>query len=60
MVVSLFSSESIKEVMCKLCHIIIQSTQALRLHLKTAQHRDREDELAKSRWCLSWVVESGE
>lgn len=40
-------SESVKEVMCKLCQVVVQSTQELRLHLHTARHRDREDELAK-------------
>jgi hypothetical protein len=42
-----FSSEPIKEVVCKLCQVTLQSTQALRLHLQTAQHIDHEDELAK-------------
>lgn len=41
------SSESMKEVVCKLCQVTLHSTQALRLHLQTAQHKDHEDELAR-------------
>ena len=45
---SFFSrSESVKEVICKLCQVVVQSTQELRLHMQTARHKDREDELAK-------------
>ncbi|KAJ9587079.1 hypothetical protein L9F63_028349, partial [Diploptera punctata] len=41
------SSESIKEITCKLCQVVLQSSQALRLHLQTAQHKDREEDLLR-------------
>jgi len=40
-------SDSVKDVLCKLCQIVVHSTQELRLHLHTALHREREDELTK-------------
>nr|CAD7401835.1 unnamed protein product [Timema cristinae] len=38
-------SVPVKEAKCRLCQVVVSSAQSLRLHLISAQHRDREDTL---------------
>nr|CAD7262416.1 unnamed protein product [Timema shepardi] len=40
-------SVPVKEAKCRLCQVVVSSAQSLRLHLMSAQHRDREDTLKK-------------
>nr|CAD7200042.1 unnamed protein product [Timema douglasi] len=40
-------SVPVKEAKCRLCQVVVSSAQSLRLHLISAQHRDREDTLKK-------------
>nr|CAD7447198.1 unnamed protein product [Timema bartmani] len=43
----LLISVPVKEAKCRLCQVVVSSAQSLRLHLISAQHRDREDTLKK-------------